>query len=59
MLSDLSDMVYVCLLGGAVSVVVVIVVVSMFFAFDFIGPWLFASNMKLLLFGSGAAAVII
>ena len=53
-------MVYVCFLGVAISGVVVIVVVSvLFFVFDFLRPWLSVSNMKLLLFGSGAAAFII
>ena len=58
-LSDLSDMVYACLMGGAVSGFVVIVAVSMFVLLIFIGPWLSASNMKVLLFGNAAAAFII
>ena len=49
-LIDLSDMVHVRSMGIAVSGFVVI---------DFLGPWLSASNMKVLLFGRDAADFII
>ena len=59
LLSDLSDMVYVQSLGGAVLGFVLIVAVLMFVLLIFLGPWSSASNMKVLLFGSGYAAFII
>ena len=52
-------MVYVRLLGGVVLGIIVRVVVSVFVVIVFLGPWLSASNMKVLLFGSGVAAFIL
>ena len=59
LLSDLSDMVYVCSMGGAVSGIVVFFVVLVFVVIVFLGPWLSGSNMKVLLFGRDAVAFII
>ena len=44
-------------MGGAVSVIVGIVAVSVFVVIFFLGPLLSASNMKVLLFGRDAAAL--
>ena len=52
-------MVYVRLMGGVVLVVIMHVAVLLFIVFVFLGPWLSASKMNVLLFGSGSAAFII
>ena len=52
-------MVYVQLMGGAVSGFVGIVAFTVFVVIIFLGPWLSAINMKVLLFGRGVAAFII
>ena len=50
-LSNLSEKVYVRLLGGAVSGVVVVVALLWIVVLVFLGPWLSSSDMKVLSFG--------
>ena len=59
LLSDLSDKVYVRLVGGVVSRVVVIVAVLWVVVLGFLGPWLSSNAMKVLLFDIAVAAFII
>ena len=46
------------MLGGVVLEIIVRNVVSVLVIIVFLGPWSSASNMKVLLFGSGSAAFI-
>ena len=59
LLSDLSEKVYVRLVGGVVSRVVVIVAVLWVVVLGFIGPWLSSNDLKVLSFGISVAAFIV
>ncbi len=58
-LSDLSEKVYVRLLGGVASGVVVIVALLLIAVLVFLGPWSSSNAMKVLLFCNSVAAFII